>query len=246
MSVLQIDLNADVGESFYDNLVGHDEELIPLVSSVNVACGFHGGDPLTLQRAIDVAILHGVKVGAHPSFYDLKNFGRKELTVSPKELEVQIVYQLAALSGILKTRGASLHHVKLHGALYHQVNVNSESAQAVLKGIQAVCGQTILVVGFAQSSYLKLAEQKGFRVVHEAFIDRNYQADGTLVPRSQSGAMIENSDEALKQALKIVNENLPVKADTLCIHGDHAGSVETARKIRKGLESAGIKIASTV
>ena len=239
---MNIDLNADAGESFYEHRIGNDEKIIPLVSSVNLACGFHGGDPLTMARAIEIAIQNQVKIGAHPSFYDLENFGRMDQDISPDLLEAQILYQLSALAGMLKARGETLHHVKLHGALYHHVNQNQRSAEAALDAINTMrltINSEVIVVGMAQSSFLKIAKMRGFHVAHEAFIDRRYHSDGSLAPRSEKGSMIEDADECLTQALQIVMNK---KADTLCVHGDHAHSVEVARKVREGLEIAGCKI----
>jgi UPF0271 protein len=251
---MKIDLNADVGESYEEKIIGNDSELIPLVSSVNIACGFHGGDPLTMKRTIEIAIRSGAKIGAHPSFADLENFGRKAMDVPPEKLEAQILYQLSALSGMLASQGQTLHHVKLHGALYHHVSENAEAGNAVLNAIQSHC-PSAFVVAAAGSKFLARAAARRMRVQSEGFVDRRYQNDGTLTPRSQKGSSLETEEECLKQALEIARSKtvtaqdgtkIPMKADTLCIHGDHVHSVAVAKKIRKGLEDAGFKITSFI
>jgi len=248
----QIDLNADVGESYHEAKVGNDEGLIPLVNTVNIACGFHGGDPETMKRAIKLALEHRVQIGAHPSFQDLKNFGRVELIVKPALLEKQIREQLSTLSKELKKQKATIHHVKLHGALYHHVNHNPASTRVILKAIKSLCPEA-KIVGLPHSPFLIAAEKLGFSTVREAFVDRRYRKDGSLVPRNEKRAIIDDPQECAEQARSIAVEQqvktidgkvIPLIADTLCIHGDHPQSKEIAIAIRKELENAHYQLAS--
>ena len=248
----QIDLNADVGESYYEQQVGNDEGLIPLVNSVNIACGFHGGDPGTMKQAITLALQHQVQIGAHPSFHDLKNFGRVEQDVPPAILEKQIREQLSTLIKELKKHKTKINHVKLHGALYHHVNHHPASTRVILQAIKSLCPMA-KIIGLPHSPFLIAAEKQGFSTIREAFVDRRYRVDGSLVPRTEEGAIIRNPEECAEQArsiavdqkVKTIDEKIiPITADTLCIHGDHPQSREIALAIRKELDHAGYRLAS--
>jgi UPF0271 protein len=242
-----IDLNADVGEGF-----GSDTELIALVSSVNIACGAHAGDPETMRGTIELALKHGAAIGAHPGFADRENFGRKEMVLPPGEAGRLVVGQVASLEKIAAALGARVGHVKLHGALYNMAARDEKLAREVAGALRESGGDWILV-GLAGSRLVSAGRAMGIRVAQEAFADRLYRNDGSLTPRSEKGAVIADEAAAVGQAVRIASEGLvtasdgaavPVKADTLCIHGDSPGAVTFARRIRAGLAAAGIPVES--
>ena len=246
-----IDLNADVGESGYGRQLGRDDELIPLVSSVNIACGFHGGDPPTLARTVELALQQGVRVGAHPSYEDREGFGRQEQELDPGTLRAQLMYQLAALQGLVQAAGGGqLSHVKLHGALYHRVSKDDAQADAALQAIGRICPGAS-VVAAARSAFAARARLAGFRVLEEGFVDRRYLPGGELAPRGLPDAVIADPAEAAAQALALAQGRsldvgrgaaLQLRVDTLCIHGDHPRAVDIARAVRQGLEAGGFRI----
>jgi UPF0271 protein len=240
-----IDLNADVGEGF-----GTDAELIALVSSVNIACGAHAGDPQTMRRTIECALRHKVAIGAHPGFADRENFGRKEIALAPGEAGKLVVEQLAALQGIAAEVGARVGHVKLHGALYNMASRDGALAAEVADALRK-SGADCMLVCLSGSRLVSAARAMGLRVAQEAFADRLYLSDGSLAPRSEKGSVISDEAAAVRQAVGIASEGkvtaadgteVPVKADTLCIHGDNPGAVFFATRIRAGLAAAGIPV----
>jgi UPF0271 protein len=249
---LAIDLNADVGEGFGAYRAGDDGAVIPLVSSVNVACGFHGGDPLHMERAVALAARLGVAVGAHPGYYDLRGFGRRALSGSLDEVENDVLYQIGALAAFARAHGVQLTHVKPHGALYNQAAGDESLARAVARAV-ARFDRGLRFVGLAGSQPMRrAAETEGLSFWGEAFADRAYEADGTLRPRSKPGAVHEVA-AAAAQAIRIARdglvvtdqgEQIPVAADTLCLHGDSPHTEQTARAVRHALESAGIAVRS--
>jgi UPF0271 protein len=231
-----VDLNADVGESFGRWTLGDDAALLPHLTSANVACGFHAGDPLTLRRTVAMCVAHGVRVGAQVGYRDLAGFGRRFIDVPPAELTADVLYQLGALDGLARVAGTRVSYLKPHGALYHAVNQRPEQAQAVIDAVVEHGGLPVL--GLPGSPFLVLAEAAGLTVVTEGFADRGYLPDGGLVPRGQAGAMVESPDAAAEQAVR-----LAPTVDSLCVHGDSAGAVAIAAAVRAGLAAAGIEVA---
>jgi UPF0271 protein len=245
----RIDLNADVGEGMES-----DAELVPLVSSVNVACGAHAGDPETMRRTVALAISHGIAIGAHPGFADRGSFGRAEVALAPGAAGELVVAQVALLQGIAAGLGARVGHVKLHGALYNMAARDAALAAEIAGALAAAmraCGAQWDLVALAGSRLVAAGRTAGLRVKAEAFADRAYRSDGTLVARGEPGSVIADPGAALRQALAIVSEGtvtardgalVQVRADTLCIHGDSPGAVDFARRIRGGLAAAGVQV----
>jgi UPF0271 protein len=245
-----IDLNADVGESFGAWRIGEDEELIPLVSSVNVACGFHAGDPLVIERTIRLAAASGAAIGAHPGYPDLQGFGRRGLDIDADELEAAVLYQVAAVAGMASAYGRRLRHVKAHGALYNRAARDPHVARAIARAVRRFAPDLVFV-GLAGSAMLEVARAEGLAVACEAFADRGYRADGSLVARSEPGAILPGPDETAAQAVSIARDGrvrtiegawLDVRADTLCLHGDSPGASDRARAVRAALADAGIGV----
>lgn len=247
---MQIDLNADAGESFGHWKLGQDEELFPLISSVNVACGFHAGDPLTIRHTLKLAQQTGVAVGAHPGFPDLVGFGRREMAATPDEVYADVLYQVGALSAFLKVARTPLHHIKAHGALYNRATKDPETARAIAQAARDFDPAIPLVV--LPHTPLEVEAQKlGLRTIAEAFPERGYSRDGRLAPRGTVGAWIHSPAEAARRAVQMVVRGeveavdggvVPVRTQTLCIHGDNPSAVEIARAIREALRAEGITI----
>ena len=247
---LTLDLNCDMGESYGAWHMGNDEAVLPYVSSANIACGFHGGDPGTLRATVAAALAHGVALGAHPGLPDLVGFGRRAMQISPTEAYDMVVYQIGALAGVAASQGAHLHHVKAHGALYNMAARDPALARAICRAVRDVDSRLVLY-GLAGSEMLRAAAEVGLTAYSEVFADRSYQDDGSLTPRSQPGAMIEDADAAVAQVLRMVREgvvrsqsgkDVPVQADTLCIHGDQPGAVAFAQRIRQALSEGGVEL----
>ncbi len=246
-----IDLNCDVGESYGAWRMGRDEELIPLVTSANVACGFHAGDPVVIRRTVELALAHGVAVGAHPSYPDLQGFGRRSMHLSVEELEDTVLYQVAALEGVVRACGGELHHAKLHGALYNDAAVGLEVALACLRAVRRLSPSPLVYV-LAGSEMLRAAEELGLRAVEEGFADRRYNPDGSLVSRSLPGALITDPEAAAEQAAGIAlrsrveteRGSIEVRAGTLCVHGDNPSAVGIARAVRERLSAGGVELRS--
>ena len=247
-----IDLNADAGESFGPWKMGSDEALYPLLSSVNLAAGFHAGDPLTMQRSIALAKRHGVAVGAHPGFPDRVGFGRRDLAVTPEQAYADTIYQIGALAAFLQVQGMPLHHIKPHGALYLQMLRNESTAEAVAQAVRDYDTELPLVL-LPNTPMEEAARRVGVRYVREAFPDRAYLSDGRLAPRSMEGALVREPEQAAERAVQMVLEGrvaaldggeVEVQADTLCVHGDNPEAVEIARAVRRALEAAGVDVRS--
>jgi UPF0271 protein len=246
-----IDLNADVGEGFGAWAMGQDADLLALVTSINVACGFHGGDPSVMDRTVAAAARAGVAVGAHPGYFDLRGFGRRPMSVPPEEVEADVLYQVGALMAFARAHGARLVHVKPHGALYNQAAADERLARAVARGTARAGGELILV-GLASSAAMRrAAEAEGLRFAGEAFADRAYNDDGTLRSRQQPGAVITDPEAAARQAVAIAREGnvatssgarVHVQAETVCLHGDNPGALANARAVREALAGAGIAL----
>ena len=244
----RIDFNCDMGESFGSYKLGQDEEVIKYITSANVACGFHAGDPQWMRRTVKLAEEHGVGVGAHPSFPDLQGFGRRNMLVSPAEAKDDVTYQIGALKAF--TKGHKLQHVKPHGAMYNMAADGGDLAKAINEAVLETDPEMILIV-LAGSPWADVAREMGLRVATEAFADRALNPDGTLVSRSKPGSVIHDLDEVVERSLKMVTEGrataitgeeVEVHADTLCLHGDTPGAVEMARAVRDGLRNAGVEI----
>lgn len=242
-TAMRIDMNSDMGESFGRWTLGDDEALLDVVSSANVACGFHAGDPSVMLRTLSYAASRGVMVGAHVAYRDLAGFGRRYVDESPDELKADVMYQIAALEGMARSVGAQVRYVKPHGALYNRI-VRDESQAAAVDASLAILTQPGAVVG-------RLAAQAGLRVFHEAFADRAYNADGTLVSRRLPDAVIADPAEVAARVLRMVREHevvaidgtvVPLNADSVCVHGDSPSAVAMARAVRARLESEGVAI----
>ncbi len=252
MAAQRIDLNADVGESFGAWRLGDDEGMLGLVTSANVACGFHAGDPLTLRHACELAAARGVAVGAQVSYADLAGFGRRFIDVPSEALTADVLYQLGALSAMCRVAGTRVRYVKPHGALYNATVHHEGQAAAVLAAVAAY-DRSLPVLGLPGSALLRLAAEAGLRAVPEAFADRGYAADGTLVPRSAPGALVTDADDVAARVLRMVREgvvtsvdgaDVAVEAESICLHGDTPDAVGLARSVRAALADAGVAVAA--
>lgn len=241
----QIDLNCDMGESFGRYSLGEDEAVMASITSANVACGFHAGDPLVIDRTVRLAVQHSINVGAHPGYPDLQGFGRRVMEVTPEEAEAYILYQVSALAGIARANGASLVHVKPHGALYNQAAKDAGLAEAVARGVMRFSRELVLV-GLAGSALVAAGKDVGLRTMNEGFPDRVYNADGSLRSRRLPGSLLESNVEICRQAIRLATEGILVTEgdisrrvviDTLCIHGDHPGAARNAVAVRQALEA---------
>jgi UPF0271 protein len=245
-----IDLNADVGESLGPWSMGDDERLIPLVSSVNIACGFHAGDPATIQRTVGLAVAAGAAIGAHPGYPDLVGFGRRNMDMTPEDLEAAIVYQVGAVSAFATSAGSALRHVKAHGALYNRAAEDASIAVTIANAVRR-CSPDLVLVGLAGSALLDAGRDAGLAVAADGFPDRAYEPDGSLRSRRLPGAMISDSAAVAERAVAMARDGvviavdgstIKVEVDTLCLHGDTPGAVEHAAAVRAALEAAGIGI----
>ncbi|MFC4711629.1 LamB/YcsF family protein [Planococcus dechangensis] len=246
----KIDLNCDMGESFGAYTLGNDQIILDYVSSANIACGFHAGDPTTMRETVKLALEKNVGIGAHPGFQDLAGFGRRHMAVSPQEVYDLIIYQIGALYGFVKAEGGSLKHVKAHGAMYNMAVTDAKISEAIAEAVYKVDPELVLF-GLSGSEIIKAGGKIGLRTANEVFSDRTYQPDGTLTPRSQDNALITDPQEAIHQVIRMVKEQKVIntagsetalKADTICIHGDGKTAKEFARHISISLEEAGIEI----
>ncbi len=247
-----VDLNCDLGESFGAYTLGMDEAVIPHVTSINVACGWHAGDPLIMEKTVALAKKHGVAVGAHPGFPDLMGFGRRPMTVTPEEAGAYVKYQLGALMAFAKGQGMELQHVKPHGALYNMAAKDEALAKGICEAVASV-DRNLIFMGLAGSVMLETAEKCGLRTASEVFADRAYNDDGSLVNRKLPGAVIHDMQTAVERAVKMAKEGkvisingreIAIKADSICVHGDNEKAIEMVQNIRKALEAAGIEVRS--
>jgi len=250
---IQIDMNSDVGESFGIYKLGLDEEVIPHITSANIACGFHGGDPGVMRKTISLAKQYGVEVGAHPGFPDLIGFGRRNVDASLEEMQDDVVYQMGALQAFAISQGLRLQHVKPHGALYNMAVANPKIWGAIAEAVVKVDREVILVV-LASSNrepLLEIGRRYGLRIAFEAFPDRAYNKSGSLVSRREKGAVIHDHEIVTQRALKMALEGkvisidgieIELKADTLCVHGDNPAAVQMVKRIREGLTAAGAEV----
>jgi UPF0271 protein len=247
-----IDINCDMGESYGAWKMGNDAEVMQFITSANIACGFHGGDPATIRQTVKLALDHGVAIGAHPSLPDLQGFGRRVMKISPQDMYDLVVYQAGAVEAFARAAGARLHHVKCHGALYNMAANDEGLSQAMARAVKDLGGGVILYA-LSGSKSLSIAKTAGVHVAGEVFADRGYADDGTLTPRGKPGAMIEDANVAAERALAMVEKGyvtalsgkpVPVSADTLCLHGDQPGAVAFAKAIRKAFSEHGITVAA--
>ena len=249
---MRIDLNSDLGESFGPWPMGQDAALMDSITSANIACGFHAGDPGVMRQTIALARDKGVAIGAHPGFPDLVGFGRREMKATPAEVEDFVLYQVAALAGMAAAQGMKLQHVKAHGALYNMACKDRALAEAIARGVAAF-DRSLVVFGLPNSELLRAGAAAGLPVAAEVFADRAYERDGSLVSRQKSGSVIHDQQAVVERAVRMVKDKqvvavdgstIALQADTICLHGDTPGAADLARVIRRGLESAGVRIAA--
>jgi 5-oxoprolinase (ATP-hydrolysing) subunit A len=245
-----IDLNCDMGESFGAFVIGQDEALMEYVTSVNIACGFHGGDPTVMRKTVEGAVKRGLAIGAHPGYPDLQGFGRRDMNFSPEEIYDLVLYQVGALNAFVEAAGAKMYHVKPHGALYNLAAKDNAIALAIAKAVYD-SNKSLRFVGLSGSELLKAGVKTGLTVVSEVFADRTYQDDGTLTPRTSAGALIENEDDAARQVLEMVlnrrvrtlsGKQTEIKPDSVCIHGDGKNALTYAKAIVRELKANHVSI----
>jgi len=247
-----IDLNSDLGEGFGRWSLGDDAEMLGIVTSANIACGFHAGDPLVIRETVIGARDAGVAIGAHVGYRDLAGFGRRNMDVSSAELVSDVVYQIGALQGIARAAGTTVTYVKPHGALYNTIVHDARQAQDVVTAISEI-DPSLAILGLPGSEVLRIAEDAGLRTVTEAFADRAYTPEGTLVSRREAGSVLHNAEEIAVRMVQLATEGtltaidgstIQVSADSICVHGDSPGATEMARQVRRALAAAGIDIAA--
>ncbi|MFB5677401.1 LamB/YcsF family protein [Paenibacillus terreus] len=246
----RVDLNCDLGESFGSYKLGMDEEILPYVTSVNIACGFHAGDPSVMRRTVQLALAAGTAIGAHPGLPDLIGFGRRNMDISTQDAHDMVVYQIGALDAFVRAEGGTLQHVKPHGALYNMAAKRKDLSEAIAQAVYKVNPELILF-GLSGSELIRAGEAIGLQTAREVFADRTYEQDGSLTPRSQPDALIKDHDQAISQVMRMIREGvvrsregqeIRIQADTVCIHGDGPQALEFARQIRKSCEEAGIEL----
>lgn len=249
---MSIDINCDIGESFGPWVMGADAEVMPHITSANVACGAHAGDPRIMRRTVRAAKAHGVAVGAHPGFADLQGFGRREMQADPSEVEDSLLAQIGALAAIARAEGVPIRHVKAHGALYNMAARDRTLAEAIARAIKAF-DPSLVMFGLPNSPMMEAGVAAGLRVAAEGFADRSYEADGSLTPRSRAGAVIHDVDRVVDRAVRMVRDGvvltsdgkeIPLKVDTICVHGDTPGASVLTQRIRAALVAAGIQVRS--
>jgi 5-oxoprolinase (ATP-hydrolysing) subunit A len=249
---MRVDLNCDFGESFGIYRLGEEEEILQYVTSVNVACGFHAGDPLVMRKTVQMALEQKVAIGAHPGFPDLLGFGRRNIAVTPGEAYAYVVYQIGALAAFVKAEGGKMSHVKPHGALYNMAAKDVALAEAIAKAVYDV-DPTLVLYGLAGSELINAGKKIGLRTASEVFADRTYQQDGSLTPRSDPRALIVDEQEAVLQVLAMVKEkrvrslqgiDVPIEAETVCIHGDGKKAVLFAKRLYEALRKEGVDVCS--
>lgn len=245
-----IDLNCDLGESFGAYQIGLDSEVIPFITSANVACGFHAGDPVVMEKTVALCRSNRVHVGAHPGFPDLIGFGRRNMAVKPEEAKAYVMYQVGALKAFCDAAGLRLNHVKPHGAMYNMAGKDYTLAKAIAEAVQSV-DETLVLLALSGSQMIQAAKDIGLPYASEVFADRAYQSDGSLVPRTQPGAMIEDEDEAVARVIRMASEGkvmandgteIAIRADSVCVHGDGTKALAFVKKIGAALTAAGVEI----
>lgn len=246
----KVDLNSDLGESFGRYTIGSDDRIIPLITSANIACGFHASDPVVMMKTVNMVKEAGTGAGAHPGYPDLMGFGRRNMNISHEEAKAYTLYQISALGGMCKAAGVKLRHVKPHGAMYNMAGKDYELSKAICEAIKEY-DPSLIVMGLAGSQMVKAARDMGLKTAEEVFADRAYEEDGSLVARSKPGAMIEDEDEAIARVVRMIKEgkvqaitgnDIDIKADSVCVHGDGEKALLFVEKIRKALTDEGIEI----
>ncbi|NBH72799.1 5-oxoprolinase subunit PxpA [Clostridiaceae bacterium] len=246
----RVDLNSDLGESFGRYTLGMDGQVIPLITSANVACGYHASDPVVMAKTIAMAKEAGIRVGAHPGFPDLMGFGRREMAVAPEEAKAYVLYQLGALDGFCRSAGIRLQHVKPHGALYNMAAKDYGLARAVCQAV-AEFDKDLIVLALSGGQLARAAQDMGLRTALEVFADRAYEEDGTLVGRGKPGAMVTDEKEAIARVVRMVKErtvtavtgkDIPIRADSVCVHGDGEKALAFVQRIRQALSREGIAL----
>ncbi|GIP26915.1 UPF0271 protein YcsF [Paenibacillus sp. J23TS9] len=241
--MLRLDLNCDMGESFGRYVLGTDADMMNEITSANIACGFHAGDPSVMRKTVRLAVSKGIAVGAHPGLPDLAGFGRRRMDVSPEDVFDMVTYQIGALQAFVRQEGGNMRHVKAHGALYNMAAVDRTVAEAIAEAVYAI-DPTLILFGLAGSEMIQAGRTTGLQTAQEVFADRTYQDDGTLTPRSMAGSLIENPELAVKQVLQMVKEGcvtavsgkkVAITADTVCIHGDGTQALSFAQMLRAAL-----------
>lgn len=252
---LQVDLNCDLGESFGPWKMGNDAEILPLISSANIACGFHAGDPQIMAKTVKLALENNVAIGAHPGLFDLQGFGRRNISITPEEAYALVVYQVGALKGFLTALGGSLHHVKPHGALYNMAATNKSLSLAIANAVADVSGGEAILYGLSGSELIVAAREVGLPVMNEVFSDRTYQEDKTLTSRSQPDALIVDPQVSVEQVIQMIEQGtvtttsgntIQLEADTICIHGDGVTALLFAKEIRQQLLARDIHISAAL
>ncbi len=247
----KIDLNCDLGESFAHYALGLDDEVIPYISSANIACGFHASDPVNMKNTVVLAKKHGVACGAHPGFPDLLGFGRRNMAATPSEAKAYTQYQLGALYAFCRAEGVALKHVKPHGALYNMAGKDYALARAICEGVQEF-DRGLILLALSGSEMVRAAKDIGLPVAREVFADRAYEEDGSLVARSKEGSMITDEKLAIQRVIRMVKEgkvetitgrDIAIQADSICVHGDNAKALAFVQQIHSALASEGIEIA---
>jgi len=248
--LFRVDLNSDLGESFGAYKLGMDKEVLEVITSANIACGLHAGDPMVMAETVQIAAKNQVEIGAHPGFPDLQGFGRRNMNLSYEEVKNYVIYQIGALEAFARKEGKSLQHVKPHGALYNMAAKDYRLALAIAEAIKEVNPELILLA-LAKSEMVKAAQEIGLKVAQEVFADRGYNPDGTLVARGTPGAMIHDKSIAIPRVVRMVTEGkvtaingeeISIKADSICVHGDNPLAIEFVREIRAALKEANVKI----
>ncbi|MGI2328557.1 LamB/YcsF family protein [Planococcus sp. YIM B11945] len=246
----KVDLNCDMGESYGAYAMGRDAEIMDYITSANIACGFHAGDPATMRKTVQLALEKNVGIGAHPGLQDLVGFGRRNIAITPQEAYDLTVYQIGALAGFVQAEGGRLQHVKAHGALYNMAAKNAGLSEAIAEAVYKIDPELILF-GLSGSEIVKAGQKIGLRTANEVFSDRTYQPDATLTPRTQSNALITDPQTAIRQVIRMVKESkvqtvekqdIAIQADTICIHGDGATALDFAVEISKTLRDTGIDV----
>lgn len=247
---LSVDVNADLGESFGNYIIGNDEKIIPLISSANVACGFHASDPKVMLETVKLIKESRVGLGAHPGFPDKEGFGRRYMDCTNEEIYSMVLYQLSALDSIARTVGVEMNHVKPHGALYNATFTDENLARVIAQAVKDF-NPNLKLMGLSENNLVKAGEEMGLEVVHEVFLDRAYENDGTLVSRRKEGAMITDSKLAVERGIRMITEgkvetidgkDIDIKADSICVHGDGEKALQFVKEIKKALEAKGIEV----
>lgn len=248
--MLHIDINCDLGESFGNYTVGNDELIMPYISSANIACGFHAGDPLVMEDTVKLALRNNINIGAHPGYPDLQGFGRRSMKMSATEIRTMLVYQIAALKGITESLGGKLEHVKPHGALYNDAVRSDEIATAIIEAVEQI-DPSLKLFALAGSNIHELAKNRNLRTVNEVFADRAYMPTGELAPRSLEGAVIHDTEISKSRVLQMIKENkveaingeiIEIKAESICIHGDNPEAIQMAKTLYQFLNDQGVQI----